>query len=114
MPSKFPIPWPDEILDKLNNKKLFSVLNFKNGYYHIAIRLEDRHKTVFLLLWYKFQFIRMAQVYSGARLHLQKVSIILLLGDFIAFCDGFFDDVIIFSEIIEQQLIHLEKAWYVY
>ena len=56
----------------------------------------------------------MAQVYSGARLHLQKVSIILLLGDFIAFCGGFFDDVIIFSEIIEQQLIHLEKAWYVY
>ena len=56
----------------------------------------------------------MAQVYSGARLHLQKVSIILLLGDFIAFCDGFFDDVIIFSEIIEQQLIPLEKAWYVY
>ena len=56
----------------------------------------------------------MAQVYSGARLHLQKVSIMLLLEDFIMFCDGFFDDVIIFSEITEQQLIHLEKAWYVY
>ena len=50
IPSKFPIPRPDEILNKLNNKKLFSVLDFKNGYYHIAIRLEDRHKTAFLLL----------------------------------------------------------------
>ena len=33
-----------------------------------------------------------------------------LLRDFIEFCDGFFDDVIIFSETIEEHLIHLEKV----
>ena len=53
IPSKFPIPQPDEIFDKLNNKKVFSVLDLKNGYYHIAIRPEDRHKTAFSLPWYK-------------------------------------------------------------
>ena len=34
-------------------------------------------------------------------------SIMFLLRDFIEFCDGFFDDVIIFSETIEE---HLEKV----
>ena len=33
-----------------------------------------------------------------------------LLRDFIEFCDGFFDDVIIFSETIEEHFIHLEKV----
>ena len=42
------------------------------------------------------------------RLPLQKV--LFLLRDFIEFCDGFFDDVIIFSETIEEHLIHLEKV----
>ena len=36
--------------------------------------------------------------------------IMILLRDFIEFCDGFFDDVIIFSETLEEQLIHLEKV----
>ena len=42
------------------------------------------------------------------RLPLQKV--LFLLRDFIEFCDGFFDGLIIFSETIEEQLIHLEKV----
>ena len=33
-----------------------------------------------------------------------------LLREFIEFCNGFSDDVIIFSETIEEHLIHLEKV----
>ena len=33
-----------------------------------------------------------------------------LLRDFIEFCDGFFDDVINFSETIKEHLIHLQKV----
>ena len=47
IPSKFPIPRPDEISDKLNNKKVFTVLDLKNGYYHITIRPEDRYKRLY-------------------------------------------------------------------
>ena len=104
IPSKFPIPQPDEIFDKLNNKKVFSVLDLKTSYYHIAIRPEDRS-----LPWYKLQFIRMAQDLLGAPFTFNE-SIMFLLRDFIEFCDGFFDDVIIFSETIEEHFIHLEKV----
>ena len=87
-PSKFPISRPDEICDKLNNKMVFSVLNLKNGYYHIAIRPEDLHKTAFSLPCYKLQFIRMTQGLLGAPFTLTK-SAMYLLRDFIEFCDGF-------------------------
>ena len=63
-PSKFSIPRPDVI---------FSVLSLKNGYYHMAIRPEDRLETAFSLPWYKLQLIRMAQGLPVPRLHLQKV-----------------------------------------
>ena len=109
IPTKFPIPPPDEIFDKLNNKKVFCVLDLKNDYYHIVIRPEDRHKTAFSLPWYKLQFIRMAQGLLGAPFTCTE-SVVFLLRDFIEFCDGFFDDVIIFSETIEEHLIHLEKV----
>ena len=109
IPRKFPIPWPDEIFDKLNNKKVFSVLDVKNGYYHIAIRLEDGHKTAFSLPWYKLEFARMAQGLLGAPFTFIE-SIMFLLRDFIEFCNGFFGDVIIFSENIEEHFTHLEKV----
>ena len=104
IPSKFPIPQPDEIFDKLNNKKVFSVLDLKTSYYHIVIRPEDRS-----LPWYKLQFIRMAQDLLGAPFTFNE-SIMFLLRDFIEFCDGFFDDLIIFSETIEEHFLHLEKV----
>ena len=47
IPSKFPIPRLDKIFDKLNNKKVFAVLDLKNGCYHITIRPEDRYKRLY-------------------------------------------------------------------
>ena len=51
----------------------------------------------------------MAQGLLGAPFTFTE-SLMFLLRDFIEFCDGFFDDVIIFSETIEEHLIHLEKV----
>ena len=94
------------MFDKLNNKKVFSVLDLKNGYYHIATRPKDRHKAA--LPWYKLQFIRMAQGLFGAPFTFTE-SVMFLLRDFIEFCDGFFDDVIIFSELLKSTLYTWRK-----
>ena len=110
IPTKFPIPPPDEIFDKLNNKKVFCVLDLKNDYYHIVIRPEDRHKTAFSLPWYKLKFIRLVQGLLSAPFTVTE-SVMFLLRDFIEFCDGFFDYLIIFSETVEEHLIHLKKVF---
>ena len=49
-------------------KSLFSVLDLKNGYYHITIRPEDRHKTAFSLPCYKLQFIRILLILKNVNL----------------------------------------------
>ena len=51
----------------------------------------------------------MAQGLLGAPFTFTE-SVMFLLRDFIEFCDGFFDDVIIFSETIEEHLMHFEKV----
>ena len=84
IPSKFPIPPPDEIFDKLNNKKVFCVLDLKNDYYHIAIRPEGRHKTAFSLPWYKLQFIRLAQGLLSAPFTVTE-SVMFLLETLLSF-----------------------------
>ena len=84
-------------------------LDLKNGYYHIAIRPKDCRKTAFSIPWYKLPFIRMTQGLLDVLFTFTE-SIMFLLRDFIEFCDGFFDDIIIFSETIEKHFIHLEKV----
>lgn len=37
-------------------------------------------------------------------------NIIFLLRDFMEFCDGSFDDLIVFNKTIDEHLIHLQKV----
>ena len=110
IPSKYPIPRPDEIFDKLRNAQVFSVIDLKNGYYHIPIRKEDRHETAFILPWCKLQFTRMSQGLLGAPFTFSE-GIDYVIADLEEFCDGFFDDLIVFSTSVEEHLKHLEKLF---
>ena len=73
IPRKFPIPRPDEVFDKLNNKKVFSVLDLKNGYYHIAIRPKIVIKQHFHYHGINYNVLEWLKVYPVPHLHLQKV-----------------------------------------
>ena len=110
IPVKYNIPRPDEIFDKLRGKKVFTVIDLQNGYYHIPIRKQDRHKTSFMLPWAKLQFKRMSQGLLGAPFTFSE-GMEKVIFDMHDFCDSFFDDLIVFSDNIEQHLKHLEKLF---
>ena len=52
--NSYPLPWIDQILDKLAGKSWFSTLDLKSGYWQVKIRPKDREKTAFSIgngLW---------------------------------------------------------------
>jgi len=55
----FPIPLIDDLLDKLANKKVFSKLDLKNGYFQVFVNKESIKYTSFVTPLGQFEFLRM-------------------------------------------------------
>ena len=107
IPNKYPIRRPNDIFGKLKSAKVFSVIDLKNGYYHIPVKAKDRCKTAFILPWCKMQFKRMSVGLLGAPFTFSE-GIDFVIHDIDEFCDGFFDDMIVFSDSVSEHLKHLE------
>ena len=54
----FPLPFIDQMLDRLAGKEFFCFLNGYSGYNQIAVALEDQEKTTFTCLYGTFAFRR--------------------------------------------------------
>ena len=109
IPRTFPIPRIDELLDKLNGAKIFTLLDLKSGYHHIPMAEKDREKTAFVLPDSKFQWKRLPFGLVGAPFSFAAVMKDVLQGTE-AFTATYFDDILIFSNSLEEHMIHLEKV----
>ena len=56
----YPIPRMDECIDSLGNASVFTTLDAYSGYWQVAIKHEDRHKSAFVCHAGQFQYVRMA------------------------------------------------------
>ena len=109
IPRTFPIPRINELLDKLNGAKIFTLLDLKSGYHHIPMAEKDRKKTAFVLPDSKFQWKRLPFGLVGAPFSFAAVMKDILQGTE-AFTATYFDDILIFSNSLEEHMIHLEKV----
>ncbi|KAG6465495.1 hypothetical protein O3G_MSEX015186 [Manduca sexta] len=55
---EFPLPIIDNLIDKLGDAKIFSVLDLKNGFYHLKISEESVPYTSFITHHGQFEFLR--------------------------------------------------------
>ncbi|KAA0038306.1 hypothetical protein IC582_003640 [Cucumis melo] len=92
VPDKFPIPVVEELFDELRGASLFTKIDLKAGYHQIRMIDEDIEKTAF-------------RTHEG---HYEFLATYLM-----RFVLVFFDDILIYSQNLEDHLKHIEIVFLV-
>ena len=66
------IPTPADVQSQLSGKRLFSVIDMKDGYWHVALTEESSYLTTFHTPWGRKRFLRMPFGLSSASEVMQK------------------------------------------
>lgn len=103
-----PIPRIDSVLDKLTNAKIFSTLDLCSGYWHIKLEDKEAEKLAFTSNYGLFQFNRLPFGYKNSPAIFQRAIRQILHKYQINFALNYFDDIIVFSNSLEEHVQHLK------
>ena len=104
-----PLPKIDEIYVKLKGAKVFSTIDLRSGYHHIALGKSSRAKTAFVTPFGKYEFLMVPFGSAQAAAYFQLLMNKVLKG--LKFAMTYLDVIIIFSENELQHLEHLETVF---
>ena len=101
-----PLPKIDEMYAKLKGAKVFSTIDLRSGYHHIALGKSSRPKTAFVTPFgkYKFLMVPFGLAQAPAYFHLLMNKVLEGLN----FAMTYLNDIIIFSDNELEHLEHLE------
>ena len=105
-----PLPKIDEMYAKLKGAKVFSTIDLRSGYYHIALGKDSRAKTAFVMPFGKYEFLMVPFGLAQAPTYFQLLMNQVLEG--LNFAMTYLDDIIIFSNSEEEHLLHLEEVFH--
>ena len=105
--SLIPLPKIDEMYANLRGAKVFTTLDLRSGYYHIALDQESKAKTAFVTPFGKYEFNAVPFGLAQAPAYFQQL-ISIVLQDCSDFAMAYLDDIIIFSQNEEDHLKHIE------
>ena len=91
---------------KLKGAKVFSTIDLRSGYHHIALGKSSRAKTTFVMPFGKYEFLMVPFGLAQAPAYFQLLMNKVLKG--LKFAMKYLDDIIIFSQDELQHLEHLE------
>lgn len=106
----FPLPFIDQIIEKLSGQKFYCFLDGYSGYNQIAIHPDDQSKTTFTCPYGTFAFRRMPFGLCNAPATFQRCMMAIfsdMVGDSL---EIFMDDFSIFGSSFETCLNQLEKV----
>ncbi|KAL3684568.1 hypothetical protein R1sor_002590 [Riccia sorocarpa] len=105
----YPIPFIDDILDKVAGREAYTFMDGYSGYNQVEISPDDRKKTTFITPWGAYAYARMPFGLSNAPATFQRLVIDTFaeyIGDFM---EAFLDDFTVYGDA-DQHLQQLEKA----
>jgi transposase InsO family protein len=106
----YPLPRMDECIDSLGDANVFTTLDCNSGYWQIPVAPEDMDKTTFTSHEGTYRFRRMPFGLRNAPATFQRVVDIVLSGLTWKSCLVYLDDIIIYSQTMEDHLTHLHDV----
>ena len=104
-----PLPKIDEMYAKLKGANVFSTMDLRSGFYHMALGKNSRAKTAFVTLFGKYEFLMVPFGLAQAPAYFQLLMNQVLEG--LNFAMTYLDDMIIFSNSEEEHLLYLEEVF---
>ena len=108
--NSYPLPLIDDILAVLGKAKYFTSLDLKSGYWQVLMEEVDKEKTAFACHRGLFEFNVMPFGLCCAPAIFQELMSIVLQG-LGHFATAYLDDILIYSETLEQHMSHLETVF---
>lgn len=107
--NSYPLPNIDDMLTRLGKAKYFTCLDLKSGYWQIEVNESDKPKTAFTCHMGLFEFNKMPFGIASAPSIFSALMDKVLMGA-AAYAMCYIDDIIIFSETLDDHLKHLEDV----
>ncbi|XP_017982319.1 PREDICTED: RNA-directed DNA polymerase homolog [Theobroma cacao] len=106
----FPLPFIDQMLDRLASKEYYCFLDGYFGYNQIVIALEDQEKTTFTCPYGTFTFKRMPFGLCNAFATFQRCMMAIFTNMVEKCLEVFMDDFSVFGTNFDDCLLNLAKV----
>lgn len=103
---RYPIPYKHDLIRRIQGSKIYSKFDMKSGFWQIQIKEEDRYKTAFTTPFGHYEWNVMPFGLKNAPSEFQKIMNEIFLP-YTSFIIVYIDDVLIFSQNIDQHWKHL-------
>ena len=105
---RYPLPRIEELFDVLGRAKVFSRLDLKSGYHQLRMHPDAIHKTAFVTRFGQFEYVTAPFGLTNLPSYFQKLMQTTFRNEFFKFIIIYLDDIVIFSNSVEEHAHHLE------
>lgn len=106
----YPLPNIQETISQLGAARFFTVMDMASGFWQIEMDENDKEKTAFNTPTGHYQWRRMPMGLVNSSAVWQRTADVILAGLVGKSCHVYLDDIIIYSETLEQHLIDVETV----
>ena len=107
----YPLPLIQSCLDAVGKAKWFSTFDLRSGYHQVVMEQKDADKTTFVTRRGTYRFRVMPFGLCNAPATFQRLMDVAMSGLNLEICLVYLDDIILFSDTVEQHMERLEQLF---